>query len=163
MAEEESPSSQSRQGVPGGRLRWSRTATPTRPVSPLCETCQSLLVRPTCDPTAQLGLLDAGDQFSIHLYYPEASRAAANGCVLCKLVMALESICAERAERDTAWWDPPCGFELKLCWSSTASRFASIGVHPIDSYFREAYKAHSMYRIILTQQDGTSQPLPEAS
>lgn len=156
MTEAESPNSQSPPGRPG----WSRTATSTRPVSPLCETCQSLLDRPACDPATQLGVFRAGDQFSIPLYYAEASRAAANGCVLCKVVMALQAVCAERAEREADYWDPPRGFELKLRWSSTASQFASIEMYPLDCFLSQPMflKAGPMYRISLTPQGGTFSP-----
>ncbi len=161
MFEEESPSPPPRQEVLGGRPRWSRTATPTRPVSPVCETCQSLLVRPDCDPTTQVGVPLSNDQYSIRLYYAEASRSAANGCVLCKVVMAMQAVCAERGEMETTYWDMPRGFELKLRWSSTAGHFESIEMLPLDCYLTELYGGRPLYRISLTHQGGASLTSPE--
>jgi len=139
-----------------GRLGWVQ-AVASRPVSPLCETCQSLLVRPTCDPATQTNLSPAGCWVTIRLFFSEASRAAANGCVLCKLVMASQTVCVEHAQRESA--DPPEGFALSLWWSSESSQFYKIDMFPLNRQFTR----NATCGIRLTHQGGSSKRFPEDS
>lgn len=137
------------------RHGWFRTAA-SRPASPLCETCQSFLVRPTCDPATQQTSSQAHWSLFRHLYFTEASRAAANGCVLCKLVVASQAISTAEGQRELIY--PLDGFALRLQWASESSQFYNIQMSSIC----QIPSSDCSYNIRLAHQGGRSQRLPEA-
>ncbi|KAK4224056.1 hypothetical protein QBC38DRAFT_27450 [Podospora fimiseda] len=107
----------------------SESAIPT-PVSPVCEICQSFLLRPDIDANSQQHDNFKDKRFSVHLGSLDASRSAANGCVLCKQVMAVQLGRIKHGFTEST--DLLMSFELTLVWCKLSENFRAMSSMPLS-------------------------------
>ena len=114
----------------------------------LCSSCQSLLVRPDCDPNTQHGSILTDPQLIIRRSLSEISSAARSGCIICGLLMtAPTTIGQDRATEVDA-------FKLSLHWFEDPGRFDRIDVIPVDDQDRVFTFHGHLDGIKLNSEDG---------
>jgi len=114
----------------------------------LCSACQSLLIRPTCNPETQRGTFLTDPGFVLHRLADEV-RHTKDVCFICRLVMAAFQTIEQHLV--TAEWIH--GFEISLRWF-TNGHFGNIHVVPIDNNDRRIAMCESHYGIMLSPTDG---------
>lgn len=117
-------------------------------IGSLCLSCQSLLIRPTCDPNSQKGPRLSDPLWIIRRPLCEALSAAMTGCIICKLLMAAHATFSQHSTNV----DLLDGFKLGLFWSG--SRFSRIDVIPIDQTDRAFTFQDHLNGIRLVLEDG---------
>ena len=91
----------------------------------ICSSCQSLLIRPACDPKSQNGRGCTKKEFIVHRSLSAVSSSALGGCVVCRLAIAAKST----PRRNTGLLD---GFQLALYWIDAFEKFIRIDVTPVN-------------------------------
>ena len=114
----------------------------------LCSACQSLLIRPTCNPETQKGTLLTDPKFVLHRLADEV-RHTKDVCFICRLVMAAFQTIEQHLV--TAEWIH--GFEISLWWF-TNGHFRYIHVIPMGTNDRHITRHGSHHGIMLSPTDG---------
>jgi hypothetical protein len=92
----------------------------------ICSSCQSLLIRPTCDPNSQKGISRTNKKFIVHRSLSAVSSSALGGCIICRLTIAAKPT---RRQDTGSWLD---GFQLALYWIDSIREFIRIDVIPVN-------------------------------
>ncbi len=92
----------------------------------ICSSCQSLLIRPACDPKSQKGIQRTKKEFIIHRSLSAVSSSALGGCVICRLIIPAKP---KPRQNTGSWLD---GFQLALYWIDAIKEFTAIDVTPVN-------------------------------
>jgi len=130
--------------------------TPKHGVSSLCSSCQSLLTRPARDPKAQKGTIykERPENLIVSQLLSEIIHAAVNGCVVCKLVIAMQETMGQRGNFGD---DPVFGFRLALCWFDDQRCFTRIELEPFGREESSCLTGDRLAYIDLDLADGICQ------
>jgi hypothetical protein len=116
----------------------------------ICSRCQSLLIRPACDPKSQMGNFLTKKEFIVHRSLSAVSSSALGGCIICRLTIAAKP----RPRQDTG--SQLNGFELALYWSDAIKEFTRIDVTPVNHFNEELSLFGDLDGIKLVSKDGIS-------
>ena len=131
-------------------------STLAEPFSPLCSSCQSLLVQPARDPNIQKGTLTEA-RYIIRQSVARTLNAAMGGCIVCKLVTAAVGTISQH----TTSVNQLGGFKLALYWfGEKSNRFDRIDVVPFGSAGRDLSWHGFLDGIKLVLEDGESRTTP---
>jgi hypothetical protein len=114
----------------------------------ICSSCQSLLIRPACDP--KRGGFLAKEAFIVHRSLSALSSSALCGCIVCKLAIA-----AKPTPRHCPGISSIDGFLLALYWDDHRRNFLWIAVEPVN-HFNERLASRTLNLIRLVSEDGIS-------
>jgi hypothetical protein len=93
----------------------------------VCSSCQTLLIRPTCDPST-IGTLYSDPGTIVRRSLLNISNAALNGCIICQLLLAAQvAIGQHKLTVDRLY-----GFQLALYWLQSG-QFDRIDIAPVHS------------------------------
>jgi hypothetical protein len=95
----------------------------------VCSSCQTLLIRPTCDPNTQKGITSSDPRSMVRRSLSGISSVAMNGCIICKLVITAQTTTSQR--KMTV--DRLYSFQLALYWYPSIIQFDQIDMAPVDN------------------------------
>jgi hypothetical protein len=94
----------------------------------ICSSCQSLLIRPACDPKSQQGSYFTKKEFMVHRSLSAVSSSALGGCIVCRLAISAKPTLPQYQGSSVD------GFHLALYWIDAFEKFTRIDVTPVN-YF----------------------------
>ena len=113
----------------------------------ICSSCQSLLIRPACNPQSQEGTFCSKKEFIVHRSLSAVSSSALGGCVICRLAIAAKST----PRRNTGLLD---GFQLALYWIDAFEKFTRIDVTQVNHLNKKLSFRGDLDAIRLVPEDG---------